>query len=296
MPHSQNTQKIKVAVSSLVRSQLELDADDYGLRGVGDLCNRILKGYPEFPVPAKMKTEELFKTAPPIQFSLHRDNARFRNFADAQAIHLAPLCRYYFEQYMNLPRCRRELFIKSAEVRALREAMDSKASVTLSYRGEACRCSPCFIAFSRAQARAYAVVYEPGRSPEKMKSFRALRIAAIEAVAPGVQGSAFHLEEWELSHQADLFREHFDPYLCYGEEVKVRLTPEGEHMLSRIVTNRPELKEKQGNIHLFTCSELLARRYFGQFLDEAEILEPAALRTWFLDKFAAARARYEKGT
>lgn len=289
-PH---TPKIKVAVSSLVRSQLELDVEDYGLRGIGDLCNRILAGYQEFPLPVAIKSDELFKNAAPIQFLLHRRNARFQNFADAQALRLAPLCRYYFEQYADLPRCRREIFVKSVEVQALILAMKSRATVTLNYRGKTRLCSPCFLAFSKAQMRAYVVVYEPDCSKQKLRSFQTLRIAAIDAVAPGTVDSAFHLQDWEISHQAEIFHEHFDPYLCYGEQVKVRFTPEGKKKLNRIVTNRPEVVEKNNDVYTFTCSELLAQRYFGQFFNEAEILEPTSLRLWFYEKFNAARLQYD---
>jgi len=299
--HLMNTinasQKIKVAVPSLVREQLLLDVNDYGLRGIGELCNIILCGYAELRAPEKdsaLPDDSIFKNAPPLQFSLHKGNARFRNFADAHALRLAPLCRHYFEEYVNLPRARRELFIKSAEMGCISDAIRNRAAVTLSYHGKQRHCSPCFIAFSKAQARAYLVIYEPGHDKDPLKCFCALRLACVKDVAIGDAGTAFHQNDFALSKRAKELEEHFDPYLCYGEMVKVRLTDEGEKMLARIATNRPETISNEYGVYTFVCSQLLAQRYFGQFLAEAEILEPATLREWFKKKLAESVARYKK--
>lgn len=57
------SQKIKVAVSHLLRTQMELDIEDYGLKGFGDLCNRILAHYADFPEPnATVNEDILYKT------------------------------------------------------------------------------------------------------------------------------------------------------------------------------------------------------------------------------------------
>ena len=69
------SQKIKVAVSHLLRSQMELDAEDYGLKSLSDLCNRILARYAEFapPDPTKIGADDtLYKNVPPLQFSLNQ--------------------------------------------------------------------------------------------------------------------------------------------------------------------------------------------------------------------------------
>ena len=39
------SQKIKVASSHLLRSQMELDVEDYGLKGIGDLCKHLVTVY-----------------------------------------------------------------------------------------------------------------------------------------------------------------------------------------------------------------------------------------------------------
>ena len=63
------SQKIKVAASHLLRSQIELDLEDYGLKSLSDLCNKILASYAEFtpPDPSKIGTDDtLYKNVAPM--------------------------------------------------------------------------------------------------------------------------------------------------------------------------------------------------------------------------------------
>ena len=79
------SQKIKVAASHLLRSQIELDLEDYGLKSLSDLCNKILASYAEFtpPDPSKIGTDDtLYKNVAPLQFSLNQAGESFANFAN----------------------------------------------------------------------------------------------------------------------------------------------------------------------------------------------------------------------
>ena len=155
------SQKIKVAVSHLLRSQMELDVEDYGLKSLSDLCNRILARYAEFtpPDPTKIGTDDtLYKNVPPLQFSLNQAGESFANFANSftknVGTKIATLCRYYFECYVNMPRGKRECFIFRDELDKLNAAAKARTNVSLSYRGERKCVSPCFLAFSPSQVRA----------------------------------------------------------------------------------------------------------------------------------------------
>ena len=158
------SQKIKVASSHLLRSQMELDVEDYGLKGIGDLCNRILARYAEFPVPdaAQLAMDDtLYKTVAPLQFSLSKTGESFANYANnlanARNVKVATLCRYYFECYVNLPRGKRECFISDDDLDKLMNAMEKRVNVTLNYRGEMKNVSPCFLAFSASLRRADSI-------------------------------------------------------------------------------------------------------------------------------------------
>lgn len=327
------SQKIKVAVSHLLRSQMELDVEDYGLKSLSDLFNRILARYAEFtpPDPTKIGTDDtLYKNVPPLQFSLNQAGESFANFANSftknAGTKIAALCRYYFECYVNMPRGKRECFIFRDELDKLNAAAESRINVSLTYRGERKCVSPCFLAFSPSQVRAYVVVCDDKvECAAAGERFHSLRLCHIRGVAPDTASKAFHCENFELSHQAETFREHFDPFLCYGQSVKVKLTEEGAKRYNKLTTNRPKVIAKErtdvddiatatscnnrmsaGNnarpdcaevngagTYTFECSEKLAKVYFPQFLSDADVLAPRELRLWFKEQFEKAAGVYK---
>ena len=304
------SQKIKVASSHLLRTQMELDVEDYGLKGIGDLCNRILSRYTEFPVPdvGKLAIDDtLYKTIAPLQFSLSKNGESFANYANNLAktrnVKIATLCRYYFENYINLPRGKRECFIFSESLDKLMDATDKRVNVTLTYRDELKSVSPCFLVYSPSQVRAYVVVCDGNSESPAPQRFHSLRLCHIKGVAADLESKAYHCENFELSHQAALYREHFDPFLCYGQNVVVRLTEKGAERYNRLTTNRPKaiakgeaklesVKVEGAGDYTFECSEKLAKIYFPQFLADAEILEPRELRLWFKEEFERAAKVY----
>ena len=277
------SQKIKVAVSHLLRSQMELDAEDYGLKSLSDLCNRILARYAE---------------------------ANFANsFTKNAGTKIATLCRYYFECYVNMPRGKRECFIFRDSLDKLTSAIEAHENVNLTYRDKPKHVSPCFLAYSPSQVRAYIVVCDDNIDAPTATRFHSLRLCHIKGVAPETGSEAFHCENFELSHQAEVFREHFDPFLCYGQQVKVRLTEDGAKRYNKLTTNRPKViarVDESGSAqaaataevngagtYTFECSEKLAKVYFPQFLSDADVLAPRELRLWFKEQFEKAAGVYK---
>ncbi len=295
-----------------MRSQLELDVEDYGIKSLSDLCNRILARYGEFtpPDPTKFGADDtLYKNVAPLQFTLNQHCESFSNYANSLAksagIKIATLCRYYFESYVNLPRGKRECFIFRENLDKLTNAINGRENVNLTYRGLAKNVSPCFLAFSPSQVRAYVVVCDDRIDAPAATRFHSLRLCYIRGVAADLGSSAYHCENFELSRQAEEFREHFDPFLCYGQQVKVRLTEDGAARYNRLTTNRPKVVEVDSGFsaptavasagdYTFECSEKLAKVYFPQFLGEAEILEPRELRLWFMEQFDRAAGVYRR--
>ncbi|MBR3851928.1 MAG: WYL domain-containing protein [Fibrobacter sp.] len=327
------SQKIKVAASHLLRSQMELDAEDYGLKSLSDLCNRILARYADFtpPDPTRIGADDtLYKNVPPLQFSLNQAGESFANFANSftknAGTKIATLCRYYFECYVNMPRGKRECFIFRDELDKLNAAAEARTNVSLTYRGERKCVSPCFLAFSPSQVRAYVVVCDDKvECAAASARFHSLRLCHIRGVAPDTASKAFHCENFELSRQAETYREHFDPFLSYGQSVTVKLTEEGAKRYNKLTTNRPKVIDKErtdvddtatetscnnkmpaGNnarpdcaevngagTYTFECSEKLAKVYFPQFLSDADVLAPRELRLWFKEEFEKAAGVYK---
>ena len=165
------SQKIKVAVSHLMRTQMELDIEDYGLKGFGDLCNRILTHYADFPEPkATANDDALYKTVAPLQFSLNRSGESFANFANSKEIATAALCRHYFECYVNMPRGKRECFLFQENVSLLKKAIKERKNVHLSYREEHKNVAPCFFASLANLIRKSRSVLEPSSQLTPMVS------------------------------------------------------------------------------------------------------------------------------
>lgn len=312
--------KIKIAVSSAIRNQLELDIDDYKLKGIGELCNLIIEYDSDLPKTSENKqftreSNELFKNCPPLQFTLHKRNAFFEQIAQSKGAKLASLCRHYLEQYVALPRGGRELFLKKVELIKINTAIKKKKNICIAYKGRIIEIAPCFIAFSPSNVRAYLVGC---RNPkeiafiegEKESPFKAYRICHISDVIIK-EDEAFHTKSNALFRKSEDFKEHFDPFLCYGQELHIHLTEEGVKLFKTIATNRPKILKAPGEsrkkkeslietalenctpgIYTLECSPDLAKVYFPQFLETAQVISPAGLRDYFRQRFLRAATAY----
>jgi len=76
----------------------------------------------------------------------------------------------------------------------------------------------------------------------------------------------------------DKINKNFDPFLSYGNIVKVRLTDQGKNWFKRISHYKPTLIKIEGDIYYCESSDRKAIIYFSRFYNEAEILEPLSLR------------------
>lgn len=317
----ENMVKIKIAVPSFMRDQLELDIQDYQLKSMGDLCNYIIKYREDLPKSSETKgfsreSNELFKNSNPLQFMLHKQNLEFAEYANSKGAKLASLCRHYIEQYISLPRGKREIFLKKVELIKLNRAIESRKNVTLLYKDKIYAVSPCFIAHSPSQVRTYLVICKDPKEcgtlgKTKENPFKAFRLCHIKNVSIETESEAFHTRTNSLLKKSEDFREHFDPFLCYGQELRVKLNEEGIRLFKIAVTNRPKvlkvpldfrknkardielaLESETPGIYTLECSPELAKVYFPQFLENAEILSPADLRNYFRQRFLKAAKNY----
>jgi hypothetical protein len=201
-----------------------------------------------------------------------------------------------------MPRGKRECFIFRDSLDKLTSAAEVRANVNLTYRDKPKHVSPCFLAFSPSQVRAYVVVCDDCIDAPAATRFHSLRLCHIKGVALETGSEAFHCQKFELSRQAETFREHFDPFLCYGQQVKVKLTEEGAKRYNKLTTNRPKVIAKESaecdevnsaGTYTFECSEKLAKVYFPQFLSDADVLAPRELRLWFKEQFEKAAGVYK---
>jgi hypothetical protein len=285
--------KVKVGATALLREQLEVDTVDYQYKSLGCLCNQILVNFECCPPPTPgCERFEVHKAVQPISFVLHQGNARFYQSALKARLPLAVQCRYYFDHYINLPRARREMLLKSAVVHEFERAIHAHATASFTYRGKRFEETPCFFGFSKMMHRAYLVTYS--HSGGGAGKFHALRVCHLEAALAGKKGSAAYEGDAQILREMREQKEHFGPFLAHGQEVRARLTPAGRALLLKATPNRPNWDERRvkNGEYVFECTERQAQIYFGQFFDDAEILEPASLREWFANKFSAASKIY----
>lgn len=295
-----STKKIKVPVSAFVLNQLQVDVEDYDLKGIGEICNRILVHYRKFRTPVISEGRENFKGLTPLQFNLHKDNRRFLNFVENLKLKLASVCRHYFEEYTALPRAQRELLINSENVDVIKKAIVAGEQTSFEYRNETLTVSPCFIANSPSNVHAYLTGFvSANHNSEGQSTFRAFRISRIKNAAQITGSKAAQTADFKISQQVEAFKEHFDPFLCYGQTVTANLTVKGLKIYNRAKTNRPKMISKTNSSDgvrytcIFQCSEKLAEIYFPQFLDEIEIIAPDELRTKFKERLMAALRQYK---
>lgn len=322
----ENSAKIKIAVSATIRNQIEMDIQDYQLKGIGELCNKIIELHQElasFPLSKRISREncELFKNSAPLQFILHKRNGEFATYAVSKKIKIATLCRHYLQQYVDMPRGKREIFLKKVELSKIDYAIENQLNVWLDYHGKRKLLAPCFVALSPAHMRAYLVICERSELGVEFKAFRLSHVKNVEVATAHNSNSAddtvaFHTQTNALYRKSLDFKNHFDPFLCYGQELKVELSPEGVALYNRAATNRPKILKAPQNpgshnsfvsaqeeiasaldaqrpgIYIFECSPELAKVYFPQFLETAQVLAPAELRHYFRQRFLKAASAY----
>ena len=191
--------------------------------------------------------------------------------------------RDIFFTYINNLRFKREEIIFNNTFKQIREAIKNNIKIGIKYHSTARIVNPYFIEVSSKENRAYLFCY-----CEKNQDFRNYRISDIENI-------------WNLQKEIyikdkeyiEAIKKNFDPFLSYGNFIKVRMTEEGKALYERVTQNRPKLTKEEGDIYTFECSEKLAKVYFAQFYDDIEVIEPESLRESFKENFGRTYEIYK---
>lgn len=265
--------KVRVTLPEYLHNIIIADENDFELNK-NKLCNIIFDIYNEkidFNEPyVKTKYNKL------IQFNLTNDNKDiFADIASRYEINnKAEYFRKLFFIYCDQPKYKRELLIFDKTVKLVNTAIKNRKKLKIKYKDEYRIIEPYFIINSDGETRNYIFCY-----CEKNKEYRNYRLVNIKAISVMREGFEFYNEKY-----INEINENFDPFLSYGMNVKVRLTEEGKKHLQKVIANRPKIIEQNENVFTFECSDLKAKLYFPQFLENAVILEPENLREWFVEK------------
>lgn len=265
--------KLRITVPAEIYKIIESDLEDFGITK-NYLCNYIFENSEGFKQVYNYKYRNVKKI---IQFNLNKKNREnYYSFLAEKNIEVeAEYFRNIFLHYAQKSKKSREFFIFKDIIGRIASAIDNKKKITVTFADESKKIiSPYYIASSELELKNYLFSYD-----EEAKKFKNFSIRNIRSVY--VTGQ--NVYDGEKEYVKNVI-ENFDPFLSYSKTVTVRFTDEGLELLNNLKTYRPKILEQDGNIYKFQCSILLGKRYFSNFWNEVEILEPKELRDWFREK------------
>ncbi len=275
--------KLRVTLPDFVVQTLEGDIRDFRIKQ-NALFNEIFSIYSkqkiEFESVGKTKNNEV------RQFNLNKKNEKIYDSTlrmygvDVEAEFL----RNIFYDYIDAPKYKRELSIFNETVKEIEIAIKKAKKIEIIFGDskDSRIIEPYFIRAAGGESRNYLHCF-----CEKSKEYRNFRITNINVIR--ILDDKFENYDEEKVNNA---RNNYDPFGSYSKEIKVKLSSKGKTHYNMILTNRPKIKEVDGDIYTFYCSEKNAKIYFPHFMDEAEILEPIELREWFKRKSESLAKKY----
>lgn len=283
MVGGENMKKVRFTAPYFLKSKLLEDSEHFSLL-IGEMGNRILKYYSNRELEDyhfEMKKGEI------IQFNLNKWNEELYDtiLQEHNVVNEAEFLRNMFFHYMNQPRYMREEILFFDIFAQIRLAMEDNKKIHIKYNGQIRTVSPYLIKVSPNEDRSYVFVY-----CETNNEFRNYRITNMESVSISIK----ERKEVDWNYVQEIER-NFDPFLSYGNIVKVKMTPEGEALWKTALINRPKLVKQEKDIWTLECANRLAKIYFSQFLSKVEIIEPLSLRQWFIEEWKRGIAKYEGG-
>ncbi|MGL5189386.1 MAG: WYL domain-containing protein [Cetobacterium sp.] len=221
-----------------------------------------------------------------IQFNLNKKNLEgYYNFLEENNIqNESEFFREILIEYASLGKKKRECFLFKDIVERINYSIKEKRIIKIVFRDEKnIEVEPYLIESSKLEVMNYLFCYNLREA--KWKNYKIKYIKSIY-----IKNTSFKLRDKEF---IDKMKENFDPFISFGQYIKIKLTTAGKKMFNEIETNRPQIIKIDKDEYILECSHEKAKRYFSFFLDEVEILEPLELRTWFKEKYRKALIKYE---
>ncbi len=221
-----------------------------------------------------------------IQFNLNKKNLEgYYNFLEENNIqNESEFFREILIEYASLGKKKRECFLFKEIVERINYSIKEKRTIKIVFRDEKnIEVEPYLIESSKLEVMNYLFCYNLREA--KWKNYKIKYIKSIY-----VKNTSFKLRDKEF---IDKMKDNFDPFISFGQYIKIKLTTGGKKIFNEIETNRPQVIKIDKDEYILECSHEKAKRYFSFFLDEVEILEPQDLREWFKEKYRKALIKYE---
>lgn len=221
-----------------------------------------------------------------IQFNLNKKNLEgYYNFLEENNIqNESEFFREILIEYASLGKKKRECFLFKEIVERINYSIKEKRTIKIVFRDEKnIEVEPYLIESSKLEVMNYLFCYNLREG--KWKNYKIKYIKSIY-----IKNTSFKLRDKEF---IDKMKDNFDPFISFGQYIKIKLTIGGKKIFNEIETNRPQVIKIDKDEYILECSHEKAKRYFSFFLDEVEILEPQDLREWFKEKYRKALIKYE---
>lgn len=285
--------KMKVRLPRVIAQLVEQEALDFGMSR-NAFCNAIIRwaGGDKYKpdssriqakVPSQKEgvlvTFDLNKASRSIYGGLQQRLGRSIGMQGMQEILLD-----VFSTYCDRPKFRREEEIFCDVFQTLQTAIQKSKRAQICYKSKVMLIEPAFFNRSSGQARSYLVAWDC-----ESQNYRALRLVHIKDTCVLSENVEWINQDAETVQN---FRDNFDPFLSYGQEVKARFSKQGLLDLAKRTTNRPTQIDAVEDVLTFQCSPAKAKVYFSGFLSQCEILSPPELREWFAQEFQKGLSLY----
>ncbi|MGL4999644.1 MAG: WYL domain-containing protein [Cetobacterium sp.] len=277
--------KIRITLPKTTAEILENDIEEFSIKK-NTLLNYI---YKEF-------TKNIYKLSfvnypkdesSVIQFNLNKKNREeYYSFLEENKIqNESEFFRELLSYYTAFGKKKRELFLFKEIVERINYSIKESKLIKITFRdGKTIEVEPYLIESSKLEVTNYIFCYNI-----KEEAWKNYKIKYINSIY--IKKNEFKIRDKEFVKKMKI---NFDPFISFGQKIKVRLTKNGEKIFKELNTNRPKIIDVKLDEYILECSEEKAKRYFCFFLDEVEILEPLVLRNWFKNKYKKAFTKYEE--
>ena len=209
-----------------------------------------------------------------LQFTLSKENFIKFDTLENKKLKKADFFRQLITEYAMKSSYERELIVFKEHLECIKVAIENNKRIEIKFKNRDDILDPYFIASLEKENRNYLVSYSCYK--EKIVNYRIKNISNVVI-------TNLNREPFDEKYIKDL-SENFNPFLSFGNEVKVRFTTEGEKYYKQVISNRPKLKGTEGDIYIFEANDYQAMLYFAGFMEMMEILEPLSLREKMIER------------
>ncbi len=275
-----NEKKIKISVPNYISQTIKNDTEYFNIKK-NNLCNtifeRLTKNYEK--IPKKKFTDK-------IQFNLNKSNRnKYDDLLGDEIIESDSIFfREIFDKYCSMPRYQREKILFKKHYEIIEDAIKNKLKVKIRYNGTLRLIEPYFFKNVKNESTNYIFAYCYKRKEHSVYKLSKIEEAFLKITQKQENYNAEYIKTME---------KNFDPFLSYGQKVKVRFTKQGKELFNNIlIYNRPKILEQKDNTYTLEATEMAAKVYFRAFLKEVEIIEPISLRNWIKRELQEALKNY----